>query len=100
MTQVIHIKDAPKGWRQNPRYLYIGRPSYLGNPFVVGRDGNREEVIEKYRAHFQRLQREDPDTFYPYMVALEQVKYLVCFCAPLACHGQVIVEYLNEDQKD
>jgi hypothetical protein len=30
--------------------VYIGRPSKWGNPFVIGRDGSREEVIEKYRA--------------------------------------------------
>lgn len=28
--------------------VYIGRPSILGNPFTVGRDGTREEVIAKY----------------------------------------------------
>jgi uncharacterized protein DUF4326 len=31
--------------------IYIGRPSKLGNPFVIGRDGSRKHVIEKYRAH-------------------------------------------------
>lgn len=29
--------------------VYVGRPSALGNPFVIGRDGDRETVIEKYR---------------------------------------------------
>ena len=28
---------------------YIGRPSPLGNPFMIGRDGTRDEVIAKYR---------------------------------------------------
>ena len=28
---------------------YIGRPSPLGNPFAIGRDGTRDEVIAKYR---------------------------------------------------
>lgn len=32
-----------------PGRVYIGRPSKWGNPFVIGRDGSREEVIEKYR---------------------------------------------------
>jgi hypothetical protein len=31
------------------RGTYVGRPSALGNPFVVGRDGSRAEVIEKFR---------------------------------------------------
>jgi hypothetical protein len=29
--------------------VYIGRPSSLGNPFVIGKDGDRAEVIAKYR---------------------------------------------------
>ena len=29
--------------------IYIGRPSRWGNPFVIGKDGTREEVVEKYR---------------------------------------------------
>ena len=29
--------------------VYIGRPSKWGNPFVVGKDGTREEVIGKYK---------------------------------------------------
>ena len=29
----------------------IDRSSVLGNPFKVGRDGNREEVIRKYREY-------------------------------------------------
>ena len=32
-----------------PGPAYVGRPSPLGNPFVLGRDGNREEVIAEYR---------------------------------------------------
>ena len=30
--------------------VYIGRPSKWGNPFVIGRDGARADVIAKYRA--------------------------------------------------
>lgn len=29
--------------------IYIGRPSIFSNPFVIGQDGNRKEVIEQYR---------------------------------------------------
>ena len=28
--------------------IYIGRPSKWGNPFIIGRDGTRKEVIDKY----------------------------------------------------
>ena len=38
-TKVVHCKREPFD-------IYIGRPSKWGNPFVIGRDGNREQVIE------------------------------------------------------
>jgi hypothetical protein len=28
---------------------YVGRPSALGNPFVLGRDGTRKEVLDQFR---------------------------------------------------
>jgi hypothetical protein len=30
-----------------PNAVYIGRPSVWGNPFVIGKDGTRAEVVEK-----------------------------------------------------
>ena len=41
MTTVVKIDQ--------PYDVYIGRPSKWGNPFRIGPDGNREEVIRKYR---------------------------------------------------
>lgn len=70
--------------------VYIGRPSKWGNPFVIGKDGSREEVIAKYRLWL--LAR-------PEVVAAAKSelrgKNLVCFCAPLACHGDVLIEVAN-----
>lgn len=71
--------------------VYIGRPSKWGNPFVVGRDGSRDEVIEKYRDWLftSRLDlRED---------ARRELhgKDLVCWCAPLPCHGDILLEIAN-----
>lgn len=33
---------------REPCNVYIGRPSKWGSPFVVGRDGTGEQVIERY----------------------------------------------------
>ena len=46
-TRVVHCKREPFD-------IYIGRPSKWGNPFVIGRDGNREQVIEKYPHVYSR----------------------------------------------
>jgi hypothetical protein len=72
--------------------VYIGRPSKFGNPFVLGRDGNRREVIERYE---QWLLSQ------PALVAAAKRelrgKNLVCWCAPLACHGDVLMRIANEE---
>ena len=41
MPNVVHCKHAKYD-------VYIGRPSPWGNPFEIGKDGNRQEVVEKY----------------------------------------------------
>lgn len=69
--------------------VYIGRPGQWGNPFEIGKDGNREEVIEKYRQWIQtqpRLLAQLP---------MLKGKRLGCFCKPKACHGDVLMELLN-----
>jgi len=75
--------------------VYIGRGSIWGNPFMIGRDGNREEVIAKYKAwiverfEFQPGMRE-------FILEPLRGKDLVCFCAPQACHGDVLLEMIGE----
>lgn len=75
---------------------YIGRGTAYGNPFRIGPDGTREEVIAKYRVWFynnEALQKECRKWL--------RGKVLVCHCAPLACHGNVIAEYLEQfEDKD
>jgi hypothetical protein len=46
MIQVISLRGRG-GVR--PVGVSVGRPSALGNPFLVGRNGTREDVIARYR---------------------------------------------------
>ncbi|AXY82561.1 DUF4326 domain-containing protein [Enterococcus faecium] len=79
---------------------YIGRGSPLGNPFVIGKDGSREQVITKYRVWLhEQIMRKNP-------VVLNELNRLgnkaidekglalQCFCYPKPCHGEVIKEKL------
>lgn len=66
--------------------VYVGRPTKWGNPFVIGPDGSREDVIDKYRAWVVR-QRLDFSEL--------RGKDLVCWCAPLPCHADVLLELAN-----
>jgi uracil-DNA glycosylase family 4 len=76
--------------RSSPHDVYIGRPSKWGNPFKIGQDGTRDEVIQKFRTYL-----------YADQVLREQCreelngKVLACHCAPLACHGAVLAEIAN-----
>ncbi len=68
--------------------VYIGRPSRWGNPYPMRTEAQRAEVISRYRAWFVK-QLEDPK-FREATLRLRG-KRLVCWCAPRACHGDVIV---------
>jgi len=84
--------------------FYIGRGSVFGNPFT-------SKVLEKTKAEFQASSREDAIFKYHNYLddkiesndkaivggineMLEKLKegdiYLVCYCAPKQCHGEVI----------
>jgi hypothetical protein len=71
-------------------YVGRGRVSTWGNPFVIGTDGSREDVIEKYRAWLWKRLREGRLEL-PVLAELDG-KTLACWCAPERCHGDVLVE--------
>ena len=77
--RVVHCKRQPFD-------IYIGRPSKWGNPFVVGQDGTREEVIAKYE---QWLLADEQSALRAALTELRG-KVLGCWCAPKACHGDVL----------
>lgn len=68
----------------------IRRPRKWGNPFQIGVDGTRSEVILKY---------EEWILTQPHLLAdLEELrgKTLGCWCHPKPCHGDVLVKMLNQ----
>lgn len=77
--------------------IYIGRPNpkvkshdaKWGNPFIIGRDGTREEVIEKYKRWLA-----SQHTLLADLPSLKG-KVLGCWCAPQTCHGDVLAELAN-----
>ena len=71
---------------------YIGRPTRWGNPFVIGKDGTREEVIRKYES----MLRENIYLMSAMNETFQDDSILGCYCAPLACHGDVIIKVLEE----
>jgi hypothetical protein len=82
---------------------YIGRGSPVGNPYVIGKDGTRLEVIALYRTWLeQKILEKDPKVT-QFMLMLKSDSMLLCFCSPLPCHGSVIEEHWRkyfDDSKD
>ena len=82
-SNVVHCK--------RDRYdVYIGRGNKWGNPFIIGKDGNRADVIRK---HAEWLQTQ------PHlMAALPELrgKVLGCWCSPQSCHGDTLAALANK----
>ncbi|MCS3449808.1 hypothetical protein M2222_001371 [Bradyrhizobium elkanii] len=74
-----HHGDAPPG------AIYIGRGSPWGNRFVIGKDGDRDQVCNKFEC--EQLPELD--------VSSLAGRDLVCFCAPHRCHGDSILLKAN-----
>jgi hypothetical protein len=87
-------RKRSKGWKMPPNTVYVGRPTKWGNPYKIGVDGSREEVIAKYREWLKKKLEEDPTFLDPL-----KGKDLACWC-PLnkPCHADVILEFLKESQ--
>jgi hypothetical protein len=74
---------------------YVGRPFPLGNPFKIGRDGSREEVIEKYHQWLRQQWRTGGAAKKELLRLVEKYQrkgslVLLCHCAPLPCHADII----------
>lgn len=86
--------------RRGYECVYIGRKwrgrpeSKWHNPYHIGRDGTREEVIAKFETYI--LTRPD------LLAALPELrgKALLCHCKPQACHGDTLIRLLAEMDGD
>ena len=97
MVKIINIKSG------QPFDIYIGRAnkyylqhvdSIFHNPFVIGKHGDRKEVIEKFK-HYAENNKEILDNLH-----LIDDKTLACYCNWPAedCHGSILIE-LRDKQK-
>jgi hypothetical protein len=70
-------------------FVRIDRKTLWGNPFVMGKDGSRAEVMLKYA-----FAAPMNDTLMKDLPTLRG-KALGCWCAPLPCHGDVLIQLLK-----
>lgn len=114
---VVNVKVAsirPLGfhtlreWMADPANAYIGRAgvvfvdkrrfpeqsSPFANPFKIGKDGTRDEVIAKYKEYMINKLNGDSELVKE-LIALRG-KNLGCWCAPEPCHGNVLLELIPQ----
>lgn len=85
--------DEPSVWNLRDKHriaiprgaVYCGRGSPYGNPFIAGTHGSRDTVIRKF------VEQVLPDLD----VSALRGKHLICWCAPLPCHCDHILEKAN-----
>lgn len=102
-TCVVNIKKVPDsefdeyvGRGRGNKHIgntEVGEHGWLGNPFAVGVDGTREEVVTQFAVVFCRKLLNDEE----FKEAVDKLEgqTLGCWCKPEACHGDVLVEYLE-----
>lgn len=94
--RVIHWRDREKA----PGVIYVGRAaprlglpaSPFANPFRIGPDGGRTDVIQRYRSWI--LGRPD------LLLRLHELRGrpLACWCAPEPCHADVLAPLVDADE--
>lgn len=87
----------PKVWnKRDPKTpkdaVYVGRPSLYGNPFEIGKHGDRENVIRRYK---HEVLGEMSNAQLDLLKLNLKGKDLVCWCAPKPCHADVLLEIAN-----
>ncbi len=95
MIEVVNLRglivEFPD-WYMDPTFLYVGVGSPWENPFKIGKNGSRTNVIHKYKEYARKLPMFNDAI--EGMLFLE--KKLVCYCAPRACHGDFLKFWQEE----
>lgn len=85
-----------KGWLKPPNTVDVTRSTTWGNPYIVGKDGTLEEVLDKFERHHalplaNHIRKELAG------------KNLMCWC-PLdkPCHADILLRIANQpgNEKD
>ena len=96
-----------KEWVKDTKNEYIGRAgivfidgerypkrsSPFQNPFKIGKDGDRDEVIDKYRSYI--IDNIEKNEILMKQLINMKGKRLGCWCYPDACHGDVLLELID-----
>ena len=92
--KVVHCKKAKPG-----TFIYVGRPTKWGNKFSHKDNtladyicSSREEAIQKYK---EWLMQDEQRNFRQEIKEELAGFNLGCWCAPLACHADILLKIAN-----
>lgn len=104
-TKVVNMNDIT-AFGGLTSGIYIGRKrGYLyhyGNPFIIGVDGTRSEVIKKFRnwlagVAYTHIEPERRKWILENIcLGLLDEEILICHCKPKTCHGDIYVDLVKE----
>lgn len=93
----------PTVWNKNYSYpedaVYVGRGSPFGNPYIAfNRDSTFPDVIRVRDpiAEFEKYIAARPALIKRIRAELKG-KDLLCYCAPRACHADILLRIANEE---
>lgn len=105
--KVVNRRALSKDAEVPPGYVYVGRGTPWGNPWRPGMNGrpltgrrrrlgpmSRELVLDYYREYARQRNAQDQRWLAP--LCDPSVVALVCWCAPQACHAQVLAELVEQ----
>jgi hypothetical protein len=115
MTKVVNVKvknirpkyENLREWMSDENNIYIGRKgvvfidkkrfpnesSCFANPFKIGKDGSREEVLDKYKKFIIDILDKNEDM--KKLLKSYKGKNLGCWCTPESCHGDILIDLIK-----
>lgn len=97
-TKVINIRNKTG----SPDEVYVGRPGIFGNPFLLGKHGDRDMVVTLHESYMITRMGINPE--FREQIRSLYGKTLMCFCAPRNCHAYNLAamadQLANEEEKN
>jgi len=95
-------------WMNDDNNVYIGRAgvvfinnerypkqsSIFCNPFKIGKDGDRNEVLNKYKDYI--IKKLDNNINLKNELMKLKNKNLGCWCSPDPCHGDILLDLIQK----
>jgi hypothetical protein len=97
------LLNRARGYERHENIIIIDRSGPWGNPYIIGEDGDREEVCDKYEWWLNEWIKNKKEIIVDgrsnkWVVQNAHTlkgKDLVCWCVPSRCHGSPLMKLAN-----